>query len=361
MTTLDSLFDRSLFDAMVDGGFVRVQTHPVLPLSIANYSEKTQFENAWNSVTLTCRGLIYDAAGAVVARPYRKFFNYGDTANTGVLDLSAPAVVTDKLDGSLGISYPTPDGLAVATRGSFASDQALHATQLLQSRYRHFEARPGTTYLWEILYPSNRIVVDYGDVDDLILHGAIATATGHIYPAAEVDEWPGPRVTQFHYATLADALAAEPRTNAEGLVVMLGKEQTMVKIKQTDYVQLHRIITGLNAGTVWEWLGDGKTVGDLCATLPDDFHGWVEDLASELTFEAADLITTAAREHEATLRSMSADWTRGDYARAIAANPSKPYMFLLLDGNEAKARDLAWRAVKPSGAHSLINHSEAVA
>lgn len=361
MTSIRTLLNSTLFDEMVNGGYVRIQTHPTLPLSIANYSEKTQYENAWNEVTLACRGLIYDADGGVVARPYRKFFNYGDTTNTGTLDLTAPAVVTDKLDGSLGISYPTPDGLAVATRGSFASDQAVHATQLLRTRYRHFDARPGTTYLWEIVYPLNRIVVDYGDRDDLILHGAVATATGHVYTAAECYEWPGPRVTQFQYETLAEALAAEPRPNAEGLVVMLGTDQTMVKIKQDDYVALHRIITGLNARTVWEWLGDGKTVGDLCATLPDDFHGWVEDLAAELMFEAADLITAATNAHEATLRSMPAGWTRGDYARAIAANPSKPYMFLLLDGNHSKARDLAWRAVKPSGARSLINHSEAVA
>ena len=33
----------------------------------------------------------------------------------------------------------------------------------------------------------------------------------------------------------------------------------------------------------------------------------------------------------------------------------------MLDGNADKAGELAWRAVKPSGARSLVNHSEAVA
>lgn len=360
MSRLADLFDLSLFDAMVDGGYVRVQTHPDLPLSIANYSEKTQYENCWNPVTLACRGLIYNADGRIVARPYRKFFNYGDDTNTGPLDLVAPAVVTDKLDGSLGIAYPAPDGPAIATRGSFTSDQALHATALLRQRYPDWQLPGGCTALFEIVYPENRIVVDYGNLDTLILHGLVSLRDGYVYQSGLTDaDWPGPIAERFLYATLADALAAPARPNAEGFVVLVG--QQMVKIKQEDYVRLHRIITGLNAKTVWEWLGEGKTVGDLCATVPDDFHGWIESVAAELIDAANDILHTASAAHKATLQLLPSGFTRGDYARAVAGVHCKPYLFLLLDGNEPKARDLAWRAVKPSGARSLINHSEAVA
>lgn len=355
------MFDLSLFEAMVDGGYVRVQTHPDLPLSIANYSEKTQYENCWNPVTLNCRGLIFDDQRNLVARPYRKFFNYGDDANTGPLELDAPVHVSDKLDGSLGISYPTPEGVAVATRGSFTSDQALHATELLTTRYRDWLPEDGFTYLWEIVYPANRIVLDYGELDDLILHGVVENATGRIIPPYVVPNWPGPRAEQMPYATLAQAIAAEPRANAEGMVVRYTASGQMVKIKQADYVALHRIITGLNAKTVWEWIGDGKTVGDLCATVPDDFHGWIESVAAELVESANEILRTASAAHEATLRLLPDGFERGEYARAVAGYHCKPYLFLLLDGNEPKARDLAWRAVKPSGARSLVNHSEAVA
>lgn len=61
-----------------------------------------------------------------VLRPLPKFLNH-DQPEAPVIALDEPVVVTDKADGSLGIIYPTPDGPAVATRGSFASDQALHA------------------------------------------------------------------------------------------------------------------------------------------------------------------------------------------------------------------------------------------
>src|SRR5205085_2436932 len=105
-------------------GHVRGQRHPDRPYVIYNYTEACQYAGAWTPVTLACRGLIVaESTGAVLARPYPKFFNH-DQAHAPALRLDAPAAVTDKADGSLGILYRDGDTLAVATRGSFASDQA---------------------------------------------------------------------------------------------------------------------------------------------------------------------------------------------------------------------------------------------
>src|SRR5882762_5876407 len=217
LVKLDDLFDLTDFYGTVESGYVRVQQHPTLPFCIANYTEKAQYESAWTPVTRQCRGLIYDDEHNVIARPYPKFFNYGDEL-AGQLDLDAPAIVTDKLDGSLGISYPTPDGLAVATRGSFASEQAKRATQILRDKYPGFQkasAALSATFLWEIVYPENRIVVDYGDTEDLILHGVIQNETGTEWPAWERGLiWDGPHVETFEYRSLREALAAPPRDNA---------------------------------------------------------------------------------------------------------------------------------------------------
>jgi hypothetical protein len=81
-----------------------VQTHPTLPLFIHNYSEKTQFDKRWDEVTMSCRGLILDNNGDVIARPWKKFFNYGEGRLK--IDDVMPVEVTDKMDGSLGILYP---------------------------------------------------------------------------------------------------------------------------------------------------------------------------------------------------------------------------------------------------------------
>lgn len=352
------LFDPTRLDAAIAEGLVRVQTHPTEPLRIFNYTEKAQFAQAWDEVTLSCRGLIVDQDGMVVARPFRKFFNYGD-AMAGELSASAKAVVVDKMDGSLGIFYPTSDGWAVATRGSFTSLQAIHATAVLRSRYAGFEPPAGVTVLAEIIYPANRIVCDYGGADDLFLLGGVDIATGAVLGPDEIRDWDGPSATVFHLSTLADALAMSPREGAEGLVVRLVESGQMVKLKQADYVALHKIITGLNARGVWELLGDGKSVADICEPLPDEFHQWVKDLAGELLQEADDLLFDTERFHERTLAKLPEGWARKDYAMAVAHSTLKPWLFNLLDGRDP--RPAIWKTLRPSGDMRPVQFSEEAA
>jgi len=248
MVPLESLVCPWALSEAMDEGYVRAQVHPDLPLTILNYTQKAQFENAWTPATTVCRGIIHNADGMVVARPFRKFFNHGQPGAAPIA-LDAPVHVTDKADGSLAILYPTPDGHAIATRGSFTSDQAIHATDLFRREYAsRFSPHPALTILFEVVYPENRVVVNYGDMDDLILIGAVERATGRVVPPEEIPDWPGPRVATFSTPTFADALALPPRENAEGIVVRCLKTGGMVKIKQADYLALHRIVTGLSAG-----------------------------------------------------------------------------------------------------------------
>lgn len=198
-------------------------------------------------------GLGHQHAGGVGAA-VPEVFNHGEP---GAPELAAhtSVEVTDKLDGSLGILYPADGGWAIATRGSFDSEQARHATALLQGRYhgRFFPAL-GWTYLFEIVFPGNRIVVDYGPTDDLFLLGTVNTETGESCGPDLVREWPGPRAATFGFSTFSEALAAPPRKNAEGVVVRQLGTENRIKIKQDDYVALHRIVTGCTKRRLWEHL-----------------------------------------------------------------------------------------------------------
>src|SRR4051812_27421593 len=116
------MFTQAELDASEVEGYVRVRQHPEDPeLWIANYTEKAAYESHWDNVTLNCRGLIFNAFGDILARPFPKFFNYGQ-ASCPVIDLDEEAIVSDKMDGSLGILYKFDGKLAIATRGSFTSD-----------------------------------------------------------------------------------------------------------------------------------------------------------------------------------------------------------------------------------------------
>jgi RNA ligase len=336
---IHDLMDPADLVIAIDDGLVRAKTHPTLPLTIYNYAEKAVYTRTWTDVTRQCRGLVVDHDGVVRARPWPKFFNLGE--HTGPLDPDARVQVTDKADGSLGILVHDQGEPLIATRGSFTSDQALHATELYRQRYAdQWRPRWWITYLFEIVYPANRIVLDYNGLDDLILLGAVDTLTGETLGPDDqwLADWPGPRTPVYHYRSLGEALAAAPRPNAEGLVVRYPDIDLLVKIKQEDYVALHRIVTGLNARVVWEAVGNG-TLEQLLEALPDEFQQWALDHAR--TLEA----TADAIEREATaefgrivnvLASKGIDRAATEYRREFADRAKHlahaPLLFQLLDG-----------------------------
>lgn len=348
MTHIDDLMNPRLLTQRIEDWYVKVRHHPTLPYRILNYSELAAYSRSWDEVTLQCRGLIIDDKGMVVARPLRKFFNdaeyYGDRLPQ--LDLSAPVEVTDKLDGSLGILYPTGDGYAVATRGSFESDQAKWATRWWRENYAAaFTPEPGVTYLFEIIYSANRIVVDY-DFEDLVLLAVVDTATGEVLPAHRAD-WPGRHAAQFPYPTLAEALQAPVRDNAEGFVVRF-LDGTMVKLKLERYVQLHKIVTGMSKKTVWEHASEGKPFEDLITDLPDEFHDWLTKVWAMLQEQHS----AAAREAMATFESIREMCPPGDrkaFAEMAKRHDNRSLLFCLADGQHDRMNSAIWKQLKPRG------------
>lgn len=347
---INDLFDAAQLVASIEAGLVRARQHPTQPLTIYNYAEMAVYTRSWNAVTSQCRGLIVDNEGYVIARPWPKFFNYGEHPE-GSLSLTDRVEVTDKADGSLGILVDDGryGGPFLATRGSFASDQALHGTQVYRDRYAgRWTPDPAKTYLFEIVYPNNRIVLDYAGLDDLILLGMVDKLTGQTFGPESDPTWPGPRVQTFPHATLTDALAAEPRPNAEGIVVRFVDIDLLVKIKQQDYVELHRIVTGLNARVVWEKCAESEGLPALLEALPDEFQQWAIDLAAGLNEQAEEIERQAREEHGFILRDLDGkEWGRKEYAEHAVRSPHRALLFLLLDGRPL--REHVWKTIKPSG------------
>ncbi|GAA0801968.1 RNA ligase [Spirilliplanes yamanashiensis] len=345
MTQLTDIVDEAALHAAVAAGHVRVQRHPARPYVIYNYTEACQYSGAWTPVTLTCRGLIVDeATGDVLARPYPKFFGHGQ-AEAPVVAPDTEVVVTDKADGSLGVIFRDGEQLAVATRGSFASEQAVHATALLRERYAGWAPPPGTTVLVEIVYPGNRIVLDYGGLDDLILLGSVDIASGRTTGPEGVPDWPGPVVESFAYATFAEALAAGPRDGKEGLVVHVPATDERVKIKYAEYVRLHRLVTGLTSRTVWEVLAGGGNLAALTEPLPDEFHVWVRAVAEELTARVDERVTQVEAAFAAIVAGLPEGWTRKEFAAAAVRHPDRGPLFARLDGKDY--RPGLWLQARP--------------
>ena len=127
-------------------------------LALYVYTSHCVYEGAWNPVTTSARGLILDlAARRIVATPFPKFFNAGERDGT-IPDL--PFDTTEKLDGSLIIVFNHAGTWRAATKGAFASPQALWAQARLDALDLS-ALTPGVTYLAEATYPENKIVVHY--------------------------------------------------------------------------------------------------------------------------------------------------------------------------------------------------------
>ena len=84
-------------------GLLHKQTHPTKDLTIWNYSPKVQYERLWDEITIMCRGLVTNSKGEIVARPFKKFFNYEEHKPEDIPNEHYE--VFEKMDGSLGILF----------------------------------------------------------------------------------------------------------------------------------------------------------------------------------------------------------------------------------------------------------------
>lgn len=268
--TLHELLPRQELAAALDAGHVTRKAHPELPLSIYTYTRTCQYEQVWNRVTTRCRGLVADdATGEIVALPLPKFFNVGEHEAgrpyaPGLPD--EPFEVYDKVDGSLAVVFHYAGRWRVASKGSFVSAQAAWAQRLLDGKDTSALV-PGVTYLAEIVYPQNRIVVDYGERRDLVLLAAFAADGAEVALADAVPHWRGigSVVTVWPAMPLAELLAlaeanrlpggrAATGTEAEGFVLRFASG-VRAKAKLAEYVRLHKVLTGVSERDVWRGHG----------------------------------------------------------------------------------------------------------
>lgn len=327
---------------LIDTGYVTVRPHPTADLFIYNYTPKAQYERLWNEHTLACRGLILDGSGRVVARPFPKFFNL-DEIDPAAVPLE-PFEVYEKLDGSLGILYwatnqtdrAEGDGPFIATRGSFASDQAMRATHILRTNYAPVIPTLDSTktYLFEIIYPENRIVVDYAGREDLILLAIIDTATGQDEPLVDIGF---PVVKRFDGINDFRTLRSWQQANYEGFVIKF-RSGMRLKIKLAEYIQLHRILTGVSNLSIWEYMSVGKPLEELLEFVPDEFYDWVTATKTDLL----NRYTAIEDECRAAFRDLGDRKTTALYFRS-QRYPS--VLFKMLDSQPYA--QIIWKIIRP--------------
>lgn len=320
--------DNHIIDEYVSEGLVTARPHLRLPLRVLNYTPQCQHGNLWNWFTKQARGLVVDDHGTIIARGFDKFFNLEEH---GSLDIPGQHFVAyDKLDGSLIIVFHYAGQTIACSRGSFESDQAKWAQEII--RECGFTAPGEASICFELIHPENRIVVDYGGTRDLVYLGHRTQAGGdYWFP----DDTPFPAAQRY----LVDSVGDLPqRDNAEGFVLHW-PNGFRVKIKYDRYVEMHRAIFGLTERKILEAVKGGYSE-DLRQDLPEEFYEWYDGVVDDLHRRYRELLTEILDYYKKIRHIRS----RRDFAREATGYKYSGMLFALRDNKPMGSK--MWKIIE---------------
>ena len=362
--------NKEILEEHIRNRYIFRNKHPEKQLFIYNYTQATQYEAYWNDYTEMCRGLIMNDLGEVVARPFKKFFNLSEHQPSEIPNETFE--VYEKMDGSLGILYfdvNLDDNIIdnkgvtqpfMASRGSFNSEQSIKANEMLQQKYPHTFSKlnKNITYLFEIIYPENRIVVDYGKREELVLLAMIDTKTGLELPLVDIGF---PLVKKYDGINDLETLKSLENSTQEGFVVKFASG-FRVKVKFAEYVRLHRIITRVSNISIWENMKNNANFDEILERVPDEFFAWVKNTRLEILTKYEEIEKNAKQIFEnAPIKKPSADYKLTKEDRKLASEQFLKFqhnriLFAMLDGK--KYDDYIWKCVRPSYEKPFLNNEE---
>ena len=327
-----------------EDGLLYKQVHPSLPLTIWNYTEKVQYENLWDEVTLMCRGLVTDNEGNMVAIPFQKFFNIEEGKFTPTENFE----VYEKMDGSLGIVFWYQGQWVVATRGSFTSDQAIKATEILKKyntdiMFRHL------TFCFEIIYPENRIVLDYGDDEKLVLLGTF-DKNGKETDSEIWSQWGFDVVKKYDGIKDFKELKGMIKDDQEGFVVKFSNGDR-IKVKGVEYLRLHKIMTNVTTTGIWEYLKNGEDVMELLKDVPDEFYKKIQNYVKDLRYSYFQISEDAGKKFDYMMYGKYNDkepiTDRKEFAEWVSTQPKhlSGILFRMLDKKDYS--EIIWNLIRP--------------
>ena len=211
-------------------------------VAMADTFNMTGTDDLGGAIRRECRGIIFDTEGNIMSRPFHKFFNVNerDETQAHVLDMTAPHVIMEKMDGSM-IRPVRLNGMVRLATKMGITDIAEEAEQLLTGRQLDWldtVMLTGVTPLFEYISPTNKIVIEYSE-PQLVLLAMRNNVTGNYYM---------PHYTPFdvvpQYGSveggLTDYIArAREMQGREGDIIRFANGH-MMKIKNDWYVRIHK-------------------------------------------------------------------------------------------------------------------------
>lgn len=334
---------------------IKTSKHPYLPLVSFCYTKECgqnpEIAEEWDNTTASCRGTIVDIEhGAIVSKAWNKFFNYNPSIHD--FEINDKSYILEKLDGSLGITYYNYEKeiIQMASKNSFVSPMAIFGTNWIKQKvekYGNIFNPYKYTYLFEIIYPDNRIVVPYNNIEECILLSIIDTDTGEELPFEEVEKYQKydiiiPKKYNFKTTKELYNFAKKLPWNEEGYVLTLSDKKLKFKFKGDDYLKVFNIVYNTGTRAIWKMVKNGIDFDEIIKDLPNDLRKEKEDIYVNIIHDKKEVIQFCK---DIFYSIYHLDMSRKDFAIKVSElkehKKYSPGLFNLLDKRYDKLENFA--------------------
>lgn len=211
-------------------------------VSMADTFDMTDPDDLTGAIRRECRGIIFDANGVIMSRPYHKFFNVNEREETQYsrIDLNQPHIIMEKMDGSLVRPLYTEGKLRLGTKMG-VTDIAVDAEELLtdeQVEWLQEVVKLNVTPLFEYISPTNKIVIEYKE-PKLVLTGMRNNFSGNYYMPYKAPFEIVPMYGSIDGSMYDYIERARKQEEREGDIIRFA-DGHMLKIKNDWYVRIHK-------------------------------------------------------------------------------------------------------------------------
>lgn len=286
-----------------------------------------------------CRGIVFDADGKLISRPFHKFFNINEREETAShrIDLTRPHEIMVKADGSM-LRPVLINGIIVPmTRKGYtevAQQAWKEAVDDLNISEMHGYLKNGFTPIYEFVSPRNKIVVEY-DRPRWILLAVRENFSGRYLDISVAEELK----TDFPSMHVDDFVKEVKNTNIpgkelEGYVINFD-DGHKVKIKTEDYLRLHRVIdTFESEKNILNIILNGQT-DDLYPELEEKKKNQLRAFEGEINHRVS-IHASKVRSEVDALKDLS----QKEFALWVQSNTMKKLRPLFFQYRKTEGRDI---------------------
>ena len=291
-----------------------------------------------NPLSRELRGIVFDKkTGEIIARPFPKFFNLGETGCV----VSSDDIVSanEKIDGSLATAFIFNSEIRFASKGSLSSWVTEKAVKLMTDNHKSliqdlYDQR--LTPIFELIDTDNPIVIEYPR-SELVFIGARNIDTGDLLTPEEIEEvgrqYSVP-FTRIQYNNMRVEEIKREISDQEGIegVVVYADNRRIAKVKTDWYFRLNKFNPqNLSEKAVIQAFFD-QTLDDIYPNVPETSKKKIDTVIQKINREIQQRIEEVRKFFNSIDTSKM---SRKDFAMTVIQN-TRPEMrgvfFAVYDG-----------------------------